>query len=229
VARRGGREAATRARGCGPTKSRRECTIASADVVETVVLPPLLRRSAEEAPHVNLRMVPLQGRRVTERMETGEVDVAISVVQDLDEGQGRRRLLLRQEFACLVRRGHPNVGKQLDLDTYVRLPHLLIAPRGRGKGAVDVVLEERGLARRVAVRTASFLLAPWLVSTSDMVLTAPRGLCEATAELFALDVHAPPIPVPGFDIFLGWHERTHESAAHRWLRGLLVEVTKELR
>lgn len=212
-----------------PLTSRREFTIASTDFVETVVLPPLLNRISEEAPHVNLRVVPLQGRRVTQRLETGDVDVAISIAQDLDEGQARRRLLLRQEFACVVRRGHPSVGEELDLDTFVRLPHLLIAPRGRGKGAVDVVLEDRGLSRRVAVRTASFLLAPWIVSSSDMVLTAPRGLCEATAELFSLDVHDPPLPVPGFEIYLGWHERTHESASHKWLRALLVDVTHELR
>lgn len=210
-----------------PLTSRRTFTVATADLFEAMVLPGLMRHLSEHAPRIDLRVVPIRGRRVQERLETGDVDVAIGVSADLDEG--RRRLLYRQDFACMVRSAHPDVRGSLDLDTYARLPHLLISPRGRGGGVVDTVLEERGRKRRVALRVPSFLLAPWLIATSDMVVTAPRGLCDATAPLFGLRVLEPPVPLPGFDVFLGWHERTHESAPHRWLRATLVEVTKELR
>jgi DNA-binding transcriptional LysR family regulator len=42
-------------------------------------------------------------------------------------------------------------------------------------------------------------------------------------------VVAPPIELPDFWTALVWHERTHQGAAHRWLRGLFASVAKQVR
>jgi DNA-binding transcriptional LysR family regulator len=37
-----------------------------------------------------------------------------------------------------------------------------------------------------------------------------------------LRVVAAPVDVPGFDMAMLWHERSHRDPAHRWLRGRLA-------
>ena len=52
-------------------------------------------------------------------------------------------------------------------------------------------------------------------------------LIQRAAELYKdalrLRVYPPPTPFPAVDTHLVWHERTHNSAAHQWFRGLLFE------
>ncbi len=204
-----------------PVTSRRCFRLSMVDFLEALLLPPMLERLRAEAPGVDLDVVPVGAAQ--EALEAGEIDLAVGV--DRAVGGGRRRLLFREGFACLVRRGHPGVGEVLDLETFVALPHVLIAPTGRGGGVVDTALEALGARRRVAVRVPQFMLAPWIVSRSDLILTAPRRLCEAVMCAHDLRMLPPPVQVGTFDVQMGWHERMHDDAGHRWLRGLIVELT----
>jgi len=134
--------------------------------------------------------------------------------------------LFEDGFLCAVRRAHPGIGKRLGLDAYIALAHIQIAPRGTAGGPVDDALAERGLARRVAVRTYSFLAAPLLASRSDLVLTAPSRVLLPLAKAFHLRTFPPPLPIPGFRIFQAWHARVHDDPAHRWFRGVLASVAR---
>src|SRR5690606_16775830 len=117
-------------------------------------------------------------------------------------------------FSCLLREGHPEVGERLSLARYATLGHALISPQGAGPGIVDRLLAERGLERRVALRVASFLAAPFVVAQSDLVLTAPTLLVGAFAQHGGLRVLSPPLAIPRFTTYLFWHERFDEEPAH---------------
>ncbi len=91
---------------------------------------------------------------------------------------------------------------------------------------MDDALAARGLSRRVAVRTPSFLAAPLLVAQSDHVLTAPALMLRPLAGPLGLRLHEPPVDLPSFRIFQAWHPRTQEDAAHRWFRGLVARAVR---
>jgi DNA-binding transcriptional LysR family regulator len=158
-------------------------------------------------------------------LESGDVDLCIAAFPDPSLSL-RQQKLFREDFVCVVREGHPAVRKGLDLETYLRLPHVLISPRGEGAGAVDTALAAMGRSRRIALRLPYFLTAPLAVVHSDHVLTAPRRLVEIFTQKGAtpLRVLPPPLPLRSFDVVQFWHERFDGDPAHRWLRSAVARA-----
>lgn len=132
-------------------------------------------------------------------------------------------------FLCAVRNGHPRVKKKMTLSLYTQIPHIQIAPRGTSGGPVDRALEARGLSRRVLVRTPSFFSAPLLASRSDLLLNAPSMVLLPIAPSIGLRTFALPLSVPGFRMGQAWHPRVSDDPAHKWLRALIAEATRNNR
>ena len=98
----------------------------------------------------------------------------------------------------------------------------------RGAGApVDTALQDAGAERRIVTVTGSFAAALALARASDLVATVPErqtGLLREGMHSFAL-----PVALPQITVSLLWHPRMDADAAHRWLRGLVLEVCAALR
>ena len=78
--------------------------------------------------------------------------------------------LFSDGFVCVVRRGHPVLRQgRFNLQRYLALEHLLVAPGGTPGNFVDTELSRRGLARRVALQISSF----WM---RDVVVRAARAM-----------------------------------------------------
>ncbi|NOK16224.1 LysR family transcriptional regulator [Corallococcus carmarthensis] len=208
-----------------PATASRRFTVATRDYFGSVLLPGALELLGREAPGVDLSVLHVESSTYPALLETGEADLVV-VTPPVESGPGlRQQKLFTEDFVCVVRKDHPTVRRTLDLDTYLKLSHVLISPRGDGVGAVDVALEKRGLPpRRIAVRVPYFLIAPLVVSRSDHILTAPRRLIATFSEAYALQVFTPPLPVRPFDIFQVWHDRFDADPAHQWLRGLVARA-----
>jgi DNA-binding transcriptional LysR family regulator len=56
------------------------------------------------------------------------------------------------------------------------------------------------------------------LATSDLVAVVPERLVKKAALQV---VH--PVPLPGFDMLMLWHERLHRDPAHQWLRQHLLD------
>ncbi len=208
--------------GFDPATARRTFRIATTDLF-AVVLAPVIARARAEAPGVDLELTG-DGADPTRGLDEGAVDIAIGVTRAGLESLVRR-VLYTERFVCLVRADHPGLDPEsggLDLDTFCRLPHALISPRGRGVGVVDEALARLGRQRRIALRTPSFLAAPFALEQSDLVLTAPHRLARALAASRPLRVVEPPLTLPGFELCLFFHERVRDDPGHRWLRGLVL-------
>lgn len=204
--------------------TNRRFTIAGSDAALVTVLPRLLAGFATRAPHAQLDVVPLAAASIARELESGEVDVALSPIFPDAPGL-KRRSLAPTEFAVLVRADHPEVGAELDLDTYCRLPHALVAVTGRGPGLVDQALARVQRSRWVMLRIPYFLAAPAILLNTDMLLTIPRAAAERFAAEFPLRVLPPPVTLPTGTLSVGWHERFDRDPAGRWLRELLVEAS----
>lgn len=222
-----------------PKTARLTLSIAAADYAQFVALPPLIAHLQQVAPGVDLVVKDLGATPVAEALAEGRIDLALAPrpgsarlprrgAEVFDEGAHLfRRHLFDERFVCLVRRDHPRVKKRLTLETFVALPHAFIAPRGTPGGIVDDALAALGRERRVAVMLQSFLVAPWLIAQSDLVITLAERLAKALSTTLPLQVYPPPLPLPPFAIEVIWHERRHRDPAHRWLRGELVACCKE--
>jgi DNA-binding transcriptional LysR family regulator len=89
--------------------------------------------------------------------------------------------------------------------------------------AVGLALERAGLQRRIGLVVPGFLLVPWVVAATDVLAAAPRALVQELAAELELEIVDLPIAMPAVPVAAIWHERFQADAAHRWLRGVVVE------
>jgi DNA-binding transcriptional LysR family regulator len=212
--------ALTRRPAFDPNTARRVFRIGAGDYGELAVLPGLSARVQREAPGVDLVVQPLP-KDVAVSLEAGVFDVAI--------GPGAQtwpsilcQRLFTDRLVCLVREGHPVVKRALSLDVYLALSHALVTPRGTGRAYIDEVLAGRGLERRVAVKVPHFLIAPFVVASTDVVLTVPERIARAVMPALALRVLECPLELEDVQFHQLWHERVHNDPAHAWLRAAIA-------
>lgn len=234
-----------------PASARRAFRVASPDLFDVLVIPPLLERVRAAAPGVDMAVTSLDERRLAAALETGEVDVGIvprlegmklEGPEPPSQGLVRQRLFF-DRFVCLLRADHPCLRGQrrkmkpsaragararLSLDDFVRLSHVLVSPTGEGRGFVDQLLEARGLRRRIALRIPHFYSALAIVASSDLVVTAPNALAYLVRPEQRVIALAPPLSIPAHGVYLVWHERFSKEPGHAWFRKTIAETAREL-
>lgn len=212
-----------------PARASRRFHLAASDYVELVMLPALLARVRDEAPGIDLRVTNYDAK-TTRDLGDGKLDLAIGfrgATAGASPGLYTQRLF-GDRFVCVVREGHPRVGKRLTLDTFLELPHALVSPRGESGGIVDDALALQGKRRRVAAEIPHFLVAPYVIRETDLVLTLAERVARIFVPALGLRQLPPPLELPSFSMVLLWHERQHADPAQRWLRDLVVEVARAL-
>lgn len=209
-----------------PARLQRAFTIAAGDLAELVIAAPLGQRLACIAPGIDL-----WGERVepdlTAQLRDGRCDLLLNVIGEQPDDI-RVESLVESRLVCLLRADHPAARGRLTLRRYAALDHVLVAPRGSPRGIVDEVLAERGLTRRVARTVSSFMVAPHLLIGTDYVLTISHLLAERMGESLGLVLRKPPLPLPRFDLCMGWHRRLDGDPAHAWLRALVRDQAAAL-
>lgn len=206
-----------------PGTARRTLNIGMADYLQALIMGPLLRKVAKLAPGIDLSIVVFPNLR--ELVEAGTIDLALSV-SSADLRGLSHEVLFAEGFMCMVRRDHPRIKRALTLDAYLSERHVAVAPGGTPGTLVDTVLAQHGLERRVALRVTNFLIAPVVVSQTELINTMPARLAHRLASTYALRLLAPPIELPEFEYCMLWHPRLDQDPAQRWLRDVVATVSK---
>ncbi len=208
-----------------PSTSRRVFRIAATDNLELYVLPRLAEILQRGAPGIDVRMCALPEDWVTS-LQRGDIDLKLGrkyALPDSLESQD----LAREQFCCVARRGHTARARPT-LREYVALDHLLVAPMAfpgaEPSGAVDEVLAKQGLQRRVRMTVSHFLVAPFVVASSDLVLTAPARLLAPFTTLLRLRRLELPVKLADYKLSQVWAARSRDDDAHRWLRGTIARL-----
>lgn len=208
------------ARPFDPATATRTFVVATNDYCGALLLPGIIRRLRDEAPRVDLKVRALGPSTPVEALAEGALDLAIGTFMD-PAASLSRELLFEDGFVCLVRAGHPLTAGRLTLKRYADGEHLLVSAPGEGPGVADLALAAQGLGRRVAVRVPHFLLALRLVGGTDLLLTLPRRLAEASAPELGLVLLKPPLPLPRFGVEVLGHPRSAGDPGLLWLRGVI--------
>ena len=204
-----------------PRASERTFRLGADDYSQAMLVPPLLSHLEREAPGVNLSFV--HGPNLLNQLGEGQLDLALVVGESVRSPLSCQPLF-NEGFACMVRKQHPNVKSKLSLSEYLGLRHIVVAPSGAPGSVVDSELEKRGKQRRVALRVSSFLVAPVLVSKSDLISTGPERLARRFATIYPIKLLPPPLPLPRFTLSMAWHARLENDPAHTWLRKAVAQI-----
>ena len=203
--------------------STRTFKLIMTDIGERVFLPDLLRRLSTVAPGLNIRTVQLPVKEMREALESGTMDLAVGFIPDLNAGYFQQRLFNRS-YVCVTRPDHPTIRDTLSLKQYLSASHAIVSAPGTGHDVVERVLTEKGLKRRIALHVTHFLAIPLIVANTDLIVTIPVMLAESYLPAGNIKLLAPPIKLPVYSIKQYWHERFHEDAANRWLRGVFYDL-----
>jgi len=207
-----------------PRHLDRTFTIFTTDHVLLLLGSTVDRILREEAPGVSLRFLPsVMDDWIP--LRDGTADLSVCILGHFPPEFLTRRLFT-DRFVCVVREGHPGVGRRLTLDQYLALEHIVVSPLGR-PSHVDSVLAERGLERRIRRTVPFFLSGLLLAATTDGILTVSDRAATAMAATLRLRILEPPLPLSPYTLNLLWHPRLENEPANRWLRDVFVRARKE--
>jgi DNA-binding transcriptional LysR family regulator len=227
---------AVEAKPFAPARSERVFRIAATDFVSVFVLPPLIARIVQSAPHVELRVFPFSRLDVVRHLDEGRLDLALGWFGEVPERMARATIMEERE-AIVVRAGHPLTEGKITKERLFAFPHIVVELTGTAEMALDGFLDERGVARRVwierlliemadddhglvgrvAVSVPHYAAVAPILRQTDLVATLPRRLAQRAAAqeaLVVLDLPYEPLAVPVEAI---WHRRTERDSGVRWL------------
>lgn len=203
--------------------AQRSFRIAATDNLELYVLPGLLASLRKQAPGIDLRVRALP-EDWAQALARGEIDLKLGRKSKIS-GALAQQQLSEERFTCVVRRGHP-VRDKPTLREWAALDHVLVTPRpgADATSVVDALLAEHGLARRIVLAVPHFMVAPHVVASTDLVLTAPERLLAPFLRSLKLRAIQPPLRLPRYALSQVWAVRAHDDEAHRWLRSAVADV-----
>jgi DNA-binding transcriptional LysR family regulator len=198
-----------------PAQARQTWRVAASDYGESTILLPALASLRTAAPGTRLAVLELAPARIVQQSEQGQIDLAFHTSDGAPEGL-RRRPLFKERYVLAGRAGHPRLKRRPTLAQFCALEHVIVSPDGSGfHGVTDDTLAEAGLTRRVALSVPHFLFVIAALARTDMVAMLPERLVRGNS---ALRMVEPPVDIPGYEMAMLWHERSHRDPAHQWLR-----------
>lgn len=205
-----------------PARWKGTVTIAANDFQREVLLPALAQRLREQAPGLALRIIPSDVPSL-EMLRDGACDLAISPRPPEGSDIMQKRLFEDHYivyFDAGVRTGPAS------LQDYLAADHITVVYEPRRTLHLDRTLEARGLHRRFAVMVPGFGALPTFLRGSPLLATAPSLLADRFMTGFG--TCEVPTPCPSLPMYLIWHRRHQDDAAHRWLRDHMVQSTPPL-
>ena len=220
-------EALGRAEQFDPKVSTATFRCACTDHASVVLMPPLMQAFSTAAPRAILKILSVASRHLDlARLEATRFDLVVGWFDALPADWHVKRLF-DERLVCIASATHPAIGETLDLETFLRLKHVVLAPDERElQNMADMTLASRGLKRNVGAFVSNFSATPFVVAASELIAMVPSTLAARFAYLPGIRLHEPPIDFPTYPVSMAWHPRVHAEPGHRWLRQLIIDAVQ---
>jgi DNA-binding transcriptional LysR family regulator len=208
-----------------PRQDRAEFRISLADAAAGILAPGLVAALEAEAPHTDLRLIPLTTRDPRALLHDEAADLAVGhfpalVSAMLAEGERallRHQRLHRTQYVCVMRQHHPLADGELTLDRYCSARHVLVSVSGRAYAEVDEALALLGRRRRVVLTVNQYHTAGRVVGQSDLLAVLPASFVSASTPGGVLS-RPLPVDIGPLTVDMVWLARRDADPTHQWLR-----------
>lgn len=209
-----------------PANCAERLAVACSEAVSIIDPADLYVRIAGTAPAMLLDLQSAQnGMADVLALRAAQVDVVCSHLPPPADAGDLHSIKLGEWRAtvCCLSVQHPRIGRSLSLDQYLTEIHLVTLYGTRRESLASPLsqeIEARGRQRRTSL-VHSVRVAADILSRTDRLVTCNEEQARMIMRM-APGVHALPLPaeldLPSLDLYMVWHQRTHHSALHRWLR-----------
>jgi DNA-binding transcriptional LysR family regulator len=207
-----------------PSTSRRHFRLRMTDVGISGLLPRILHRLHDVAPHVTLAVELLNLPTIVQELRAGSTDAAVFSTK-IDEPDLLRESLFRQRYIGICPVDHPRIGESPTLAQYEAERHITVA-MSTGHTALDQKVRELGVQRTVALVVPTFSALPSLLEGTDLVSYAPTSVANRLVRQGGVRAFPLPFEVPASEIALYTVRRELPSAEFDWFRNLIVEALR---
>jgi LysR family nod box-dependent transcriptional activator len=209
-----------------PLCAAREFSIALSDHVLSLLLQPLAAWLPERAPHVTIHTRGLSGLGTDPVGSTlaGEVDLSIGHFRQTEHACAE--VLYVDRWVCAVSADHPEVGNQMTVELFSRLPHMEWRLRSPAiQSHAEVLYQSMGIQRQVPLTIESFALLPYLLRGTRLIALVHERVARRFDGLKLLE---PPVPIPDVIETMYWSAALDKDPGHMWLRELMREIAQVL-
>jgi LysR family transcriptional regulator, nod-box dependent transcriptional activator len=214
--------------GFDPASDHATFTVSCSDYSLLMLIGPLVRRLAADAPGMTIQVLPRSPDAVR-LLRDGDVDLVIEPVEIMPDVALPSQRLFADRWLCCVWDGNSQVGDRMTMDAYLRLGHLVYSMgRGQPVSLVDQYLAHTNVPRRIEFTVETFLLAPFLLQGTDLVTLVPERAAPHLRRTAAVRFLEPPLDLPSITEMLWWHPRHGVDPAHTWIRVRIAEIAAEL-
>ncbi len=191
---------------------------------------PLMKNINDEAPAVQLTEYPAK-LSTNKSLESGFLDFAIHV-ENPNDPTFIATSLGKISLAIFVRKQHPLAKENkveltdclnyrfLDLNVQEDLAMKLINP-------IDTILQKQGFERDIQLKTSQLSILIEILKSSDTLLIAPSIFANNVfykkdlVNIYQFEQTSSNM----IELFLLQHQRTANSAAHKWLKDKILQQT----
>ncbi|MFD4600707.1 LysR family transcriptional regulator [Streptomyces sp. NPDC058464] len=199
-----------------PAHSQQRFSVVMSDYMMTVMVEPLLRIIAEEAPGLRIDFHPLVSGEPESENHLRCHDLLVAPLGYRLPGVSE--VVVHDRFVCLVDPDNPRlVDGRLTLRDLAEMPHAASA-FGKSLTPADRQLETLGIEPKIQVSAPGFGVLPFLVSGTGLVALVPERLADRYTAVTRCAAVEPPFPDVRLVEAMYWHHNRHTDPAHRWLR-----------
>jgi LysR family transcriptional regulator, nod-box dependent transcriptional activator len=210
-----------------PATTDRRFVLVASDYAYNVFLADALKAAGREAPGTCFDVLP-PDVAAFERLESGEVDLLLTIESHLVRGHPRE-LLCEDEHAVVAWNQNPHCRDVLDADMFGRLGHAttFFGPE-RFPALSETLFEKMGIERKIDVRVSTFAAIPQCVIGTDRIATMHRRHAEYFARFLPIRIFDMPYDLPRVRESVQWHRIRQGDDGLQWMLNHIKAVCQLL-
>jgi DNA-binding transcriptional LysR family regulator len=211
-----------------PRRSRRRFSMMMSDYVSTVLMPQVLARMQQQAPHVEIEVLSNDYSHPLEILERADVDLIIMPSVYLHKSHPSK-MVFDDDYVCVAWEGNDQLPEVLTTASYFEAGHISVQfGRSNAPMADNFINAQFGDRRRVEVIAMNFnALIQYVIGTTRIAIVH-RRLAKYYAAHHPIRLLEPPFEIPRITESMQWHIRFEEDPGSRWLRELILSVASQV-
>ena len=217
-----------------PLGSERTFNIDLVETAYTAIYPKFMPNALAQAPNITINSTTWTGETY-KRLLKREVDFGIGIFE-LDERASTHVHsipsdlnyveLLQDYSVCLMRKDHPALKEEWNLNTFLKYRHIQLVTGGVGDWLLLEILQAKQLKLNKAANVSDISSAVKLCKQSDLLMCYPYNSVRDYIESGELVMKQIPMELVPGGLFLLWHRYYDSEPSHKWLRELIIEQTR---
>ncbi|MGJ9416691.1 hypothetical protein ACHAC9_02840 [Massilia sp. CMS3.1] len=116
-------------------------------------------------------------------LEAGGIDLAIGYLPDREARNFFQQRLFTHSFISLLNAKHPVRGKRISMGDFLRIGHAVIRAERRSQEVFEQLLAKQRIERRILLSAPHFISIPFIITSTDLVLTVPYAIGKPFAKI----------------------------------------------